>query len=248
MKGKPTMQIAQEQKMLHARSMILIAILATQFASGCSESDDGSPKPIVSITGQTMGTTYFVKLNQLPAGVTKEALQAEIDRRLEEVNDQMSTWRPDSEISRFNTSDSTDWFEVSTATVSVFKEASRISELSDGAFDVTVSPLVALWGFNRPDGKQAEVPSDETITATKQHVGYQLIVTREKPSALKKNHSQATADLSGIAKGYGVDVVADYLSEKKVSGYMREVANRTTARGRLVSKNRPSRGVHYSKP
>jgi len=225
------MQIAQQYKMLHARSVVLITILATQFAVGCSESDDGQSQPIVAITGQTMGTTYSVKLNQLPAGVTKQALQTEIDRRLEEVNDQMSTWRPDSEISRFNTSDSTDWFEVSTATVSVLKEASRISELSDGAFDVTVSPLVALWGFNRPDGEQRKIPLGTTIAVTRHHVGYDLIVTRDSPPSLRKKHPQTTVDLSGIAKGYGVDVIADYLSEKKFSGYMVEIGGEVRARG-----------------
>lgn len=226
------MQLVQRHKTLHARNAIFIAFLAISFAIGCFDSEDGNSKPVVTLTGQTMGTNYTVKLNHLPVGVTKKALQTEIDRRLEAVNNQMSTWRPDSEISRFNQSESTDWFEVSPATVKVLQEATRISELSDGAFDVTVSPLVALWGFNRPDGKQGDVPTDEDIAAIKQHVGYELVTSREKKPALRKSHPQTTIDLSGIAKGYGVDVIADYLTESKISAYMVEIGGEVRARGR----------------
>jgi thiamine biosynthesis lipoprotein len=226
------MQVAQRHKALHACDAIFIAFFAISFVVGCFDSEDGNSNPIVSLAGQTMGTTYTVKLKSLPTGLTKTALQTEIDRRLEAVNNQMSTWRLESEISRFNQSESTEWFEVSPATVRVLREASRISELSDGAFDVTVSPLVSLWGFNRPNGEQGNVPTDEAIGAIKQQVGYELVTSREKKPALRKSHPQTTIDLSGIAKGYGVDVIADYLTETGMTAYMVEIGGEVRARGR----------------
>ena len=110
------------------------------------------PLPFLEFAGQTMGTSYSIKMANLPPELTLNQIQAEVDRRLEMINDQMSTYRPDSELSRFNNYQGSDWFEVSPATAGIVAEALRVGELSQGAFNVTVGPLVNLWRFG-PDKK-----------------------------------------------------------------------------------------------
>ena len=134
----------------------LALIGLTIFLSACSK-----PEPkVISLQGNTMGTYYQIKYvvdaqEQDDEKLSIETLQAEIDTRLELVNDLMSTYRPNSELSRFNKADKS--LQVSAAMRKVVKEALVIYEQSNGAYDVTVGPLVNLWGFG-PDKHPDKVP------------------------------------------------------------------------------------------
>lgn len=183
----------------------------------------------MAIAGRTMGTTYSIKVDRLPAGFDAQKLQAEIDARLETVNDQMSTWREDSELSRFNRYDETDWFPVSAATAKVVAAALEISEQSAGAFDVTVMPLINLWSFG-PEQRARKVPTDEQLGAARALVGWEKLHVRRDPPALRKDAPGVSVDLSAIAKGYGVDAVAEYLDELKVAGYLVEIGGEVRTR------------------
>ncbi|MEX0703704.1 MAG: FAD:protein FMN transferase [Planctomycetales bacterium] len=178
-----------------------------------------------------MGTTYSIKIDRLPAGVDARSLQAAIDARLEKIDEQMSTWRKDSELSRFNDHDGTDWFPVSAATAKVVAAALEISEQSNGAFDVTVMPLVDLWSFG-PQARPEQIPSDDELAAARGHVGWRKLHVRDDPPALRKDDPQLSVDLSAIAKGYGVDVVAEYLDELNVAGCMVEIGGEIRTRGK----------------
>lgn len=162
------------------------------------------------LTGSTMGTYYSIVIDS-PQAVLKqgEELQAKIEARLQEINRQMSTWDPESEISTFNRSTSTDWFEVSAEFAAVVVEAKRIYELSDGAFDPTVSELVNLWGFG--DRRPKQIPDDAAIQAALKQVGMQHVSVRMDPPALQKQIPELQLNLSAIAKGYGVDALAELL-------------------------------------
>ena len=177
-----------------------------------------------------MGTTYSVKLSSLPDGLTPGELQAEIDRALESVNNQMSTWRDDSEISRFNRSRETDWFAVSKETVRVVQTALEVSRETGGAFDVTVGPLVNLWSFG-PEQAERKLPSESAIEETRSRVGYRFLEVRESPPALKKVRGDLYVDLSAIAKGFGVDRVAELLEAKQISSYMVEIGGEVRTKG-----------------
>ena len=110
-----------------------------------------------------MGTSYSIRYVTGDDTPSAREMQAEIDKRLEQVNDQMSTYRPDSELSRFNASRDIDRpFPVSPATAEVVREALRINRVTDGALDVTVGPLVNLWGFG-PEGRPDKVPSEAEL-------------------------------------------------------------------------------------
>jgi thiamine biosynthesis lipoprotein len=177
-----------------------------------------------------MGTTYVVKLYDIDAGVDADALRSEIDILLERINDRMSTWQPDSELSRFNKSREPGWFSVSAETAHVVTAAEAISALSDGAFDVTVGPVVNLWGFG-PDGNDNGTPSQRQIETAMQRVGYRQLTVRAFPSALRKQHADMYVDLSAIAKGFAVDEVARLLDERRISSYLVEIGGELRARG-----------------
>ncbi len=201
---------------------MLIAVL---LASGC-----GEPGSLVEIHGSTMGTTYSVKLVELPEDLTADALKAQIDARLDTVNALMSTYRPNSELSRFNASRSTEWFPVDSELADLVARAQSISTLSDGAFDVTVGPLVNLWGFG-PDAHPFRIPDQQTIEETRSRVGHEKLDVREEPPALRKAHPELYVDLSAIAKGYGVDQVAGVLDRLGVSAYLAEIGGEIKAKG-----------------
>ena len=174
------------------------------------------------ISGQTMGTSYRIVLaDPLPA--TKlSAIQADVDQALNQLEDQMSTWRPDSELSRFNSSSSTDWFPVSRDTAFVVSEAKRIWKISDGAFDPTVAPLIKLWHFAEAPGKQT-LPSDSEVEQARSAVGFEEIDVRLEPPALLKKRPELQLNLSAIAKGYAVDLISKLLTEQVASGHLVEI-------------------------
>ncbi|NOX56137.1 MAG: FAD:protein FMN transferase [Planctomycetes bacterium] len=209
----------------------LALLLAVAFGvSGCQTRESPRVGAPVGFVGLTMGTSYSVKVARLPTGLTQSELRDEVNRRLERLNALMSTFRDDSEVSRFNASASTDWFSVSRETAVVVSEAQRISQLTHGAFDVTVEPLVKLWHFG-PDDGEFRVPTEEQIRSAQQRVGFENLEVRLNPPALRKKRSGLTIDLSAIAKGYAVDQVAEYLESAGVSGYLVEIGGETRTRG-----------------
>ena len=178
-----------------------------------------------------MGTYYQVKYvldakQQQDSRFSEQRIQSEIDQRLELVNDQMSTYRPDSELSRFNKAQQS--LPVSEATRSVIEAALRLFEQSNGAFDATVGPLVNLWGFG-PDKRANKIPSAELIAAKQKIVGSQHL--RVSGNTLNKAIPELYVDLSAIAKGYGVDVIADYFQEMGINNYLVDIGGELSLKG-----------------
>ena len=211
---------------------VLTVLCLALAAAGC-DNRQARVTPI-EYNGLTMGTTYSVKLVSMPAGLDAQGLQDGIESRLDAVNARMSTYLETSELSRFNNSDSTDWQEASAELVKVLQNALRIGELSDGAFDVTVGPLVNLWGFG-PRASDAAIPSDAAIQEALGKVGYRSLHVRSEPPAIKKDRGDLYVDLSSIAKGYAVDTVADYLDTVGLENYLVEVGGEIRARGHNAS-------------
>jgi len=151
--------------------------------------------------GETMGTTFHVKV---VGNADADAVDQAIATTLAEIDALMSTWRPDSELSRLNAS-GTEPFPVSKPTAEVLRLAGSIHAATGGAFDVTVGPLVRRWGFG-PDGAQA-APSEDEIAALVGRVGFDKLVL--DGATVRKERADVDVDLSAIAKGYGVDRVAE---------------------------------------
>ncbi|PHM68977.1 FAD:protein FMN transferase [Xenorhabdus sp. KJ12.1] len=200
-----------------------VMLLAAMLLSAC-----GGPEQ-QNLSGQTMGTYYSVKYVADSSVPSPENMQKEIDRLLEEVNDQMSTYRPNSELSRFNQSHEVNTpFPVSAATAKVVKEAIRINKLTDGALDVTVGPLVNLWGFG-PEGRVTKAPTEDELATRRAWIGIDKLSV--EGNSLIKSIPELYVDLSSIAKGYGVDVVAEYLASQNIGNYMVDIGGEVRTAG-----------------
>ncbi len=205
----------------------LIAPLLLGLLGACTDRTD----QVIELTGPTMGTYYSVKVAHPPPGVTREGLHQGVDGVLAAVNREISTYDPQSELSRFNQDPSTDWVAVSAGLLGVVAEGQRISELTDGAFDVTVGPLVNLWGFG-PEPKPARVPPAEAIAEAQARVGYRQLELRAEPPALRKARPDLYVDLSALGEGYGADRVAEYLRSQGARDFMVAVAGAIRVEGR----------------
>ena len=186
--------------------------------------------------GPTMGTAYHVRVVPGKYAVDLPQLTKHVEALLSETDRQMSTYREDSELSRFNRSAPSEWFAVSGATAEVVAAAQRISRKTDGALDVTVGPLVRLWHFGpkkRGNGRvDFKPPDDATVQAARQLVGYERLDVRRDPPALRKHISGLEVDLSSIAPGYAVDQMAALLRQHGIDNYLVELGGEIRVAGR----------------
>jgi len=187
-------------------------------------------------SGETMGTTYEVKVvaDDL-AREAQEALAEDLAAELAAVDRAMSTYRPDSEVSRFNRFADVTPFPVSDAVFTVFARALTIGRLSGGAFDVTAAPLVRAWGFGAGSAAEPPLPSPEELDRLRQRVGLDKLLLEPSSRSLIKARADVEADLSGIAKGYAVDRLAALLDQRRLADYLIEVGGEMRARGRNPS-------------
>jgi len=183
------------------------------------------------LAGATMGTTYAIVLAAPLETAARAQLQAEVDALLEGVEARMSTWRDDSELSRFNRAETTDWFPVSAETAGVAAEALRVSALTDGAFDPTLAPVIELWGFG-PHEAATLPPPDAALAAARARVGFARLAVRAAPPALRKRAPDLALDFSGVAKGYAVDAVALRLERAGIASFLVEIGGELRAAGR----------------
>lgn len=184
-------------------------------------------------SGQTMGTTYTVKV--VPGDhdeSEREHLAATIQRVVDGVDQTMSTYISDSEVRNFNRH-GTDPCEASQDMVAVVEEAQRVARLTRGAFDITVGPLVDLWGFG-PSGSTPP-PDAEALRALVAVTGFEQIEVNPETRVLRKARSDCRIDLSAIAKGFAVDRVAESLDERGYKRYMVEVGGEVRAHGRKAN-------------
>jgi len=208
--------------------LFVIALFATQFLrDGVDEQPDVLTHRFV---GPTMGTQYTVKV---VASALTEALQAELAQaivdQLEAVNAEMSTYRKDSSLSRINTRRDRVPIPVSSALFEVLEAAQEIHGASNGAFDVTVGPLVNAWGFG-PGGRQ-NTPTDDEISGLMAHVGQSNMGLDSAAKTLTKSHPALYIDLSAIAKGYAVDRIAAALTDLGQRNYYVDVGGEVRVRG-----------------
>ena len=181
------------------------------------------------LSGETMGTYFRVQSN-----CEKPIELKEINTVFQGITNHFSTWSDDSVLSRFNANESRDWIAVPISLVQVAKLAETVSEHTMGAFDVTVSPVVELWGFG-PQEVQLP-PSESARKAALKRVGFRHLEIREDPPALRKSNG-IQVDFSAIAKGYGVDQVADLLDKHGCSDYLVDVGGELRLKGRNSSGN-----------
>ena len=213
-----------------ARAVVTSVFFALVMAAlaGCSFEPE---EQIWEISGPVFGTRYHISVVMADDQARLQALSKGIEQALDTVDASMSTWREDSELSRFNTlDDQSQWTDLSVPLHTVLVESQAISRLTDGAFDITIGPVVNLWGFG-PDARPDTAPDDATLASVLSRTGYEKIELRDQPAGIRTTAPQYL-DLSGIAKGFGVDEVARYLAAEEVSGYLVEIGGEINVGGR----------------
>jgi len=209
---------------------LAVNLLAVFVLVGLSVSTAVAEPEIVAIEGRTMGTSYHIKwVAENAQSVEKtEQIKAEVDQLLLDINQAMSTYISDSELSLFNKLPAGSKVDVSTDLYQILEMAQAISVDSKGAYDITVGPLINLWGFG-PDKKVTKAPSDEQIAAIASRVGYQKLRLFGGRSIQKDGNLYV--DLSSIAKGYAVDRLASLVASKGYSAYLVEIGGELVTKG-----------------
>lgn len=217
-------------------------ILFSLILVGCS-----SPiqRDLYSLAGTTMGTTYSLKVIEPENSKKLIKLDKKIDSVLVDVNNKMSTYIPTSELSLFNQSTSTDWINISNDLAQVINTSKRISAESSGSFDITVGPLVNLWGFG-PVKKDSIIPNQQEIDETLKQVGIKNIEIDFAGKKIKKNIPEIYCDLSAVAKGFGVDKVGLFLESVGLNEYMIEIGGEVRTKGK--NKNNENWKIGISSP
>jgi len=189
--------------------------------------------PFMQLAGSTMGTTYSIKFSTDTNGagpLDQLAIHQAIEDLLVNVNQKMSTYQPDSELSRFNLHPDNSPFHLSEDTFRVFELAQQISELTGGVFDITVGPVVNAYGFG-PESRPEQMPTENELNQLRKRVGYQLIVLNPTTQTIRKTRADVYCDLSAIAKGFAVDQVAELLDKREIQNYMVEIGGEVRVRG-----------------
>lgn len=192
------------------------------FFAGCGESIQTH-----KLQGATMGTTWQVTYT---GSASPTLMQGEIESTLDAVNASMSTYRAESEISRFNASQADASVAMSAPFLSVLAAALHVGSLTAGAFDITVGPLVDLWGFGAGSSPDWTLPSAAQVTETLALVGQSSLIYDSTNSTLSRK-KPLQLDFSSIAKGYGVDRIAEVLQANGLSNYLVEVGGEMRVSG-----------------
>ena len=189
----------------------------------------------VHLSGSTMGTWYNVKVIS-ETDIDQSALSKKIEAVLSDINGLMSTYDPESELSRFNQLPINTLMALSPDTVTVLKMALDLSAITAGAFDVTVGPVVNLWGFG-PNGRLKNKPFEKSIAKALSNVGYQSLVWHSDHQLSKTK--PVYVDLSAIAKGFAVDKIAALLREQGYTRFLVDIG------GELLAGDEKSAGQNW---
>ncbi|WDH55257.1 FAD:protein FMN transferase [Pseudomonas chlororaphis] len=191
--------------------------------AGCGRGDS-----LESFGGPTMGSTYSIKYVRRAGLAAPSEVQAQVERILAQVDRQMSTYRSDSDIERFNDLPANSCQAMPAAVLRLIEIGQQLSRDSQGAFDLTVEPLLNLWGFG-PQGRGEAVPSDTALAQVRQRVGYTHL--RIEGDQLCKD-AAVEVDFNSIAAGHAVDRIAARLAEMGIDSYLVEATGELKAVGR----------------
>lgn len=199
-----------------------VVALATAL-TGCFN----SAEPVSEIYGSTMGSTYSIKWIGSELSPEPAEVMSSVDALLEEFESVASTWRPTSELSRFNAAPAGTCQVMPQAILDIVVLAEDLHQKSEGRFDLTLAPLLRLWGFHGDGGSQ-KVPSEQQLAEAVALTGHEHLHVRDgqlcKDTALQ-------IDINGIAAGYMVDQVVEHLADMGIKDYMVEITGELKADG-----------------
>ncbi|WP_145578647.1 FAD:protein FMN transferase ApbE [Yersinia alsatica] len=211
---------------LFANGLLLSAVLG--LLTACNDTET---RQQIDIEGKTMGTFYSVKIS----GATPpnpHQLQQEIDALLEQANDDISTYRQTSVLSRFNQYRGSEPQPIPRGMADIILQAQRIGRDTDGAMNITIGPLVNLWGFG-PEKQPTRIPTQDQIDSARQQAGLQhlTLISDNRGEWLQKDLPDLYVDLSTMGEGYGVDLLVNLMMRKGITNYLVSVGGAVSSRG-----------------
>lgn len=216
----------QRKIIFHSIALVLLIVASVVIIR------QNSAMPYQINQGMVFGTFYKITYQH------DKNLQKEIEAQLKSVNDALSMFDKKSIITAVNNNEPV---KLNDMFVNVFKLAQSISEDTDGAFDITVAPLVNAWGFGYKSGA---LPSQQDIDSIRAFVGYQKV--KLSGMRIQKEDARLTLDCSAIAKGYGTDVVARYFLREGIKNFMVEIGGEIVTHG--VNPKRQQWSIGIEKP
>lgn len=217
-----------------------------------------APEPVVhEMSGEAWGTTYRIKIVAADRDFDAREVSDALQDTLREVDDHLSNWNPNSEVSRFNRLATTEPFAISATMTSVLAASNEVHDKSDGHLDLTLAPIIELWGFGAKsvqNADQIDPPRDAEIAEAMAKVGQRSVLAhRAGTSELRKLKPEATVFLSALAKGAGIDAIAQSLNEVGYENYLVEVGgdliaagSGATGRGWRIAIERPTPGARMA--
>ncbi|MBC8995958.1 FAD:protein FMN transferase [Pseudomonas sp. N40(2020)] len=193
--------------------------------SGCGNGDS-----MESVGGPTMGSTYSIKYVRHAGLADPAQVRREVEGILAEVDRHMSTYRGDSDIEQFNALPANSCQKMPASVLELVRIGEQLSEQSEGSYDLTVEPLMNLWGFG-PQGREEKVPSAAALTEVLQRVGHQHL--RIDGDQLCKD-AAVEVDFNSIAAGYAVDRIAARLDAMGIHDYLAEATGELKAKGKKL--------------
>jgi thiamine biosynthesis lipoprotein len=177
-------------------------------------------------SGRAFGTTWHLKTSQ---GLPHEKA-VELQSQFDGWEAQISHWKPDSAVSRFNASTGTQWQNMPVEVIELVRLAKKIAHDTDGALDITLAPLIDLWGFGST-GPRTSPPDAAEIEKARVTCGWHLLDIRDQPPALRKKHPHTQINLSSVAEGWALERLAQFLEASGAHDFLLELGGEVLARG-----------------
>ena len=220
---------------LSLKAQLLLGFL--YFQIGCYD-----PVNLIELKGSTMGTTYSIKFFPLHGSLDSLKIANKVDSLLLNINNQMSTWDNDSEISKFNKWVSLEPYYVSNEFLEVVSNSLSISKQTKGYFDVVIFDLMSMWGFG-PLPKQG-TPKNNSIDSVLQFTGHENITISN--DSISKLHKNSKIDLNAIAKGYAIDKIFEYLKSEGFKNIFVEIGGEIRCSSK--SRKKPNWSIGIENP
>lgn len=212
--------ILEDKNKTHMKKFLIPLVIFLFILTGCNN------KKTFKIEGNAQGTTYHITY------VSENAINHKIaiDSLLKNIDLSMSTWLPNSIISRINNNEGS--ITIDNHFIDVYHKSIEVSEKTDGLFDITVAPLVNSWGFGFT---KKTTPDSAKIDSLLQLVGYKMV--KLEGNKIIKTKPQIKLDFNAIAQGYSVDVLANYLENKGINNYLVELGGELKAKGKKENEH-----------
>lgn len=219
---------------------LLLSLLSLLWLLGCSAEKERAPE-FLRIHGSTMGTTWQLLISSKAPPLDLTQLKQEIQWELHQIEQIFSTWKSDSEVSKFNQLASTEWVEVPKEMVELAEFAQFLSESTQGSFDITLQPQLVKLGFQNLEGTPQAVPEDTSSD-------YSLLHFRHSPPALKKDKPQLQINFSALVEGHAIDRVSTLLKQQGLSNFLFEIGGEFFGSGRPSPNKKWKIGIQHPDP